>query len=52
MTQITIEGMPEGITVGELMNLADQSRNLPEGFKIKYEKPKVQTAMELLEELK
>ena len=50
MTQISYEAL-EGKTIGEILQLADQAKNLPEGFKIVYSKPKVQTAEELLKEL-
>jgi hypothetical protein len=50
MTQISYEAL-EGKTIGEILQLAEQSKNLPEGFKIVYSKPKVQTAEELIDEL-
>lgn len=51
MTQINLKGLPEAITVGELIEMAKQKENLPEGFVLKFQTPKIQTAEELIEEL-
>ena len=48
--EISLEAL-EGKTIGEIITLSKQAENLPEGFKFTYQKPKVQTAEELLEEL-
>lgn len=42
----------EGKTIGEILQIEEQAKELPEGFKVPYDKPKVQTAEELLEEIK
>ena len=47
---ISLEAL-EGKTIGEIITLSKQAENLPEGFKFTYQKPKVQTAEELLEEI-
>lgn len=49
--EISIEALKEK-TVGEVCELVKQARNLPEGFKVAYQKPKIQTAEELLEGIK
>ena len=51
MTEVGYKAL-EGKTIGEIIALAKQSENLPQGFRLVYSKPKVQTAEELLEELK
>jgi len=48
--EISIEAL-KGKTIGEIIELSKQSQDLPEGFKFTYQKPKVQTAQELLEEI-
>lgn len=48
--EISIEAL-KGKTIGEIILLSKQAANLPEGFKFTYQKPKVQTAQELLNEL-
>jgi len=50
MTSISIEALREK-TLIEIEEIERQARNLPEGFKIKFKTPKVQSAEELLEEL-
>ena len=50
MTQISIKAL-EGKTIGEILQLAEQSKNLPEGFKLTYKKPKDNFAEELVGDL-
>jgi len=50
MTQISIEAL-EGKTIGELIELSKQAENLPEGFKVTYQKPEIKTAQEIIDEI-
>ena len=52
MTEISVEAL-KGKTVGEIIELSKQVKDLPIGFKLTYKKPKhkIQTAEELLEEI-
>lgn len=48
---ISIQAL-EGKTIREILQLEEQHKNLPEGFKITYQKPKIQTAQQIIDELK
>ena len=50
MKEISIEAL-KGKTVGEIIELSKQVKDLPIGFKLTYQKAKVQTAEELVEEI-
>jgi hypothetical protein len=51
MTSINFSGLPKDMTIGEIMDIEDKLKDLPEGFKVTYQKPKQKTAEELVDEL-
>jgi hypothetical protein len=51
MNQINFNGLPKDLTVQEIIEIENKLKDLPEGFKVTYQKPKQKTAEELVDEL-
>lgn len=41
----------EGKTIGEILQIEEQAKKLPEGFKVPYDKEKEETAEEIVNEV-
>lgn len=53
MTQISFKAIKEqDLTIGDLIKISQQARQLPQGFKITYKKPVENYAEKLVEDLK
>ena len=51
MKEINFQGLPKDMTIGEIVDMENKLKDLPEGFKITYKDPKIKTADEIIEEL-